>query len=463
MANDKNNNTLVADDDPTSELETLAFHAHGAGEVDELESGENTFDFDRPETGDAKKISRLQYDIETLRAKWQGLDIELQAREELTKDLTGQVQDLRDKLERQETLVTERDRTIKSLETEIRDRDERYRNSTESLEEQLETARSAMHELPEPPPSDYDTSEDAATSARLLKSEAYADTLRRKFQDLVGAHDEADRDRQRLTAALAGSEERVRTLEQELSTAVEEHNRLDEELAATLAEHVEEIRMLRFDLGEAQDTVVQAEELNAQLASDLVDTRGFKDELERLYNESDEHARGRIDTLEGDLRKRNQHIAELEEKLESRSEAVNLLLAELARKSQQVESMDDIGELISDMDERMSDRLDEDVSEPEPSPRSQERVTRVLLGRIGDKLLRFPLFKDQTTIGRADDNDIQLDAAFVSRKHAVLKTDGETTRVIDWGSRNGVYVNSERVKEHLLANGDIDRQCPLSL
>ena len=36
-----------------------------------------------------------------------------------------------------------------------------------------------------------------------------------------------------------------------------------------------------------------------------------------------------------------------------------LLLGELARKSQQAESIDDIGELLSDMDERMSDRLDD--------------------------------------------------------------------------------------------------------
>jgi pSer/pThr/pTyr-binding forkhead associated (FHA) protein len=89
------------------------------------------------------------------------------------------------------------------------------------------------------------------------------------------------------------------------------------------------------------------------------------------------------------------------------------------------------------------------------APRSTDRVTRVLLGKIGDKLLRFPLFKDRLTIGRSADNDIQLNAPFISRKHAVVTTDGETTRVIDWGSMNGVYVNSGRVTEHFLKNGDI--------
>ena len=186
-----------------------------------------------------------------------------------------------------------------------------------------------------------------------------------------------------------------------------------------------------------------------------MDTRGFKDELERMYSDSDEKARSRIESLEQGLKKKSQEINELEEKLESRGETVNLLLAELARKPQHVESVSDVDEHLSDMDESTSDPLEDRNPGPQFAQRSQDRFTRVLLGRVGNKLLRFPLFKDQTTIGRADDNDIQLDAAFISRKHAVVTTDGETTRVIDWGSRNGVFVNSEQVTEHLLSNGDI--------
>ena len=89
------------------------------------------------------------------------------------------------------------------------------------------------------------------------------------------------------------------------------------------------------------------------------------------------------------------------------------------------------------------------------SQKSYDRVTRVLVGKIGDQLLRFPLFKDRLTIGRTSDNDIQLNAGYISRRHAVVQTDGESTRVIDWGSKNGVYVNSKPVTEHFLKNGDI--------
>ncbi len=455
MANEKNNNMLVADDDPTSELETLDLPMQAVATAGELETGESTFDIEKPVVGDARKISRLQYDVETLRSKWQGLEIELQAREALAQDLNAQIDELRDELAEKDTLIKERDREIKSLKSDISDRDELHRNSIASLEEQLESARTAIHEIPKPPALEYDSGEDATTSVRLRRSEEYADTLRRKFQDVVAAHDEADRDRQRLAAALAASEERVRSLERQLENAVEEHNRLDETLAGTLADHIEEIRMLRFELGEAQDTVVQAEELNAQLASDLVDTRSFRDDLERALNDAGEESRDRIETLERTLTQKTADIAELEKKLESRGEAVNLLLGELARKSEQIESISDIGEFVADINSRVSDPAEDGVPVLEPTQRSQDRCTRVLLGRVGDKLLRFPLFKDQTTIGRSDDNDIQLEAAYISRKHAIVRTEGESTRVIDWGSRNGVFVNSERVTDHLLSNGDI--------
>ena len=43
----------------------------------------------------------------------------------------------------------------------------------------------------------------------------------------------------------------------------------------------------------------------------------------------------------------------------------------------------------------------------------------------------------------------------MSRRHAVIATDNGRTRVIDWGSRNGVYVNEQRVTERILQSGDV--------
>ena len=97
------------------------------------------------------------------------------------------------------------------------------------------------------------------------------------------------------------------------------------------------------------------------------------------------------------------------------------------------------------------------MSEPteDQSPAAKDRVTRVLIGSIDDQELRFPLFNDRLTIGRSEQNDIQLKVAHISRRHAVVVTEEGSTRVIDWGSKNGVFVNSKRITEHFLKNGDI--------
>jgi pSer/pThr/pTyr-binding forkhead associated (FHA) protein len=65
------------------------------------------------------------------------------------------------------------------------------------------------------------------------------------------------------------------------------------------------------------------------------------------------------------------------------------------------------------------------------------------------------LFKDRLTIGRTAHNDIQLNAQFISRQHAVIVTENGNTKIVDWGSKNGVLVNEKRVSEQLLENGDI--------
>jgi pSer/pThr/pTyr-binding forkhead associated (FHA) protein len=65
------------------------------------------------------------------------------------------------------------------------------------------------------------------------------------------------------------------------------------------------------------------------------------------------------------------------------------------------------------------------------------------------------LFKDRLTIGRTSQNDIQLKAQYVSRRHALIVTENERIKIVDWGSRNGIFVNKNQVSEHFLKNGDV--------
>lgn len=458
MANDKNKkNELVSDDeDATAELEAVTFRRDNPSRnFRPRESDENTCDFAERDSSDAKTIGKLQYDIEQLRAKWLGLEAEIKAREELTDKLNGELDELHETVSRKTKLIKERDRKIKALKTEIRERDKHHRKSTGELRAEVDLARETAREIPTPPVSSSPSADAIHDDQRLLQTEAYADSLRRKLQDTLEANEHLNKERDRLQATLIESGEQKRRLTGELETTNHEKSELDEKLAGIGDKHAEELRMLRFELGEAQETISQTEDITYQLASDLVDTRGFKEELERMLCSSDEQSKARIDELETELEILTRTVRDLEEKLESRSDAIHVLLKELARQSEQVGAIGEIGDVISDIDERISERFDEPDEASGASQKGSDRVTRVLVGKIGDQLLRFPLFKDRLTIGRTNDNDIQLNANYVSRRHAVVQADGDATRVIDWGSKNGVYVNQRQVTEHFLKNGDI--------
>jgi len=436
-------NELVAVDERPSEQDAVTFRRDHLTQSNDLpESDEQTCDLNEQRSSDAQTISKLQYDIEQLRAKWLGLETEIAAREEITVKLNSDIAGVRKKLSRKEKLLKNRDRKIKSLKAEIRNRDEHHESLTAELRDEIEvTRKGAKYTL-------------ANEENRLARSEAYADSLRHKFQDLLACQDNLQSERDHATVALAEIEERNRSLEEALASAADEQLQLRGKLETLDEAHAEEIRVLRFELGEAQETVAQSESLNNQLASDLVDSCSFKEELERMLSENDEASDKRIAELEKELAKSSRVADDYERKLDARSDTINALLSELARKSEQMESINQIGDVISEIDVRISEQFDEEKERP-PVQKSQDRVTRVLVGKVGKQLLQFPLFKDRLTIGRTADNDIQINAVYISRRHAVVQTDGDATRVIDWGSKNGVYVNSARVTEHFLKNGDI--------
>ncbi|MEW6336291.1 MAG: FHA domain-containing protein [Acidobacteriota bacterium] len=73
----------------------------------------------------------------------------------------------------------------------------------------------------------------------------------------------------------------------------------------------------------------------------------------------------------------------------------------------------------------------------------------------GDDGAEYPLGFVTTTIGRSPANDICISDDAVSRRHAKIVVGEQGFVVCDLNSENGVYVNGERVKERLLADGDI--------
>ena len=478
MANEnKKNNELVADDDDaTAELDVATIRRDfGKSELTtSLEADAHTFDFDIDAevrnngtsidklTSDlrvrSETIERLQFDISQLHSRWLGLDTEIKAREELTDKLNSELKSSARKLERREKLLQKRDRSLKSLKAEIRERDRKFRELQTSVE-QVELAKQnlesgvAIHqaheqitELAGRLASREDETRDLI--AQQERTEQYADQLRRQLSKVTSNSVHTISERDSLAGSLAETEMQV----EKLISALDRANKNVDELTAAAqnsdAEHSEEIRTLRFELGEAEGTLTQNGLISEQLASDLVETRGFRIALERMLLQVEEKS---TETIKG-LKKKNSKLEKknkrLEEKLDTRSNSINCLLGELAKRSHNLDSIGEMENVIQEIDDRMSEQIDD-------RPPDRDRVTRLLIGRIDDQELRFPLFKDELTIGRTKQNDIQLNAQYVSRRHAVITTEGDVARVVDWGSKNGVYVNSKRVTEHFLKNGDI--------
>ncbi|PYS46611.1 MAG: hypothetical protein DMF68_18640 [Acidobacteria bacterium] len=66
----------------------------------------------------------------------------------------------------------------------------------------------------------------------------------------------------------------------------------------------------------------------------------------------------------------------------------------------------------------------------------------------------FTLIEEETMIGRESANRVCLSDASVSRRHCVIKREGELFKINDLDSLNGTFVNDVPVKERYLEHGD---------
>jgi len=76
----------------------------------------------------------------------------------------------------------------------------------------------------------------------------------------------------------------------------------------------------------------------------------------------------------------------------------------------------------------------------------------ILSGQLEGKV--FDLIEERVTVGRALDNTIRLEDGTVSHHHAMFVHDGDSYKLRDLNSTNGTRVNTMRIAETKLANGD---------
>jgi chromosome segregation ATPase len=206
---------------------------------------------------------------------------------------------------------------------------------------------------------------------------------------------------------------------------------------------------------EARDK--QIAQLTVQIATQA---KTIQIEIERV-RAADE----RVGVLESDMRVSEDAINRLESEVRSRS----MRIEELTRINSQMQTeIADAKRWLEERDSLMS-RLETEaahsaalVDNIQRSIRSatsgtheaiRENAARLLV-RSQDGHEVVHVLGRKTTIGRTPDNDLQIDASFVSRHHAVLLVTGQQTVIEDLNSTNGVLVNGQRISREVLNDGD---------
>lgn len=563
MTNDKKNiKSLVSngDDDPTAELEIVRLDGLPIPPDGELESEASTFDCDDADSAvdevdirilrlreevrtRDESIDRMQFDIEQLRARWNGLDKEIKVREQLTDKINAELrssknslasterelshsqerlrqleqqlkeqrttaaeeqaraklleqrlldlemQSQREKEERAEAAqitapsrsaeveeqMAEKAELIKDFSIQIEDRDQQIATLSNELDElrrnfddtqanlvQMRLADEATrvgandksHEFDIDPTQSRTIDVTALVDSRqeirdlqaqVQRTEAYADTLRKRLQDSTRLGQDTESKLAHSESALASAEQQISELNELLEAERLETASLRERIDGLSREFDEEARKIRFELGSAQQTISDHETVNEQLTSDLIDHQNFRQALESKLEQTEVSAETQIRNLKAKIRKLERQHNEDSFKISNKDNAIAALLNELASRSSIIDDVDDLRLHESDAGalEKPEDRV------------AGDRVTRLLIGSVDGQELRFPLFKDRLTIGRTTLNDIQLKAQYISRRHALIVTEDDHTRIVDWGSRNGVSVNGAKVSEQVLKSGDI--------
>jgi chromosome segregation ATPase len=283
---------------------------------------------------------------------------------------------------------------------------------------------------------------------QLVRTEAYADTLRNRLQDQADQFEVTANQMERTEVALVVANQQVSELNELLEAECLQSSKLQDQLDGLNRQFENEVKNIRFELGAAEQTITDHETVNEQLTSELIDNQSFRQALESRLEQVEESA-------EKEVRELRQKVARLRrqrddglQKIENKDTAIAALLNELANRSSPAEKAVDVEDSRPHDTEMVATDRHEDRM-------AGDRITRLLIGNIDGQELRFPLFKDRLTIGRTTQNDIHLKAQYISRQHALLVTENDYTRIVDWGSKNGICVNRKRVAEQVLKSGDI--------
>lgn len=322
------------------------------------------------------------------------------------------------------------------VERELAERDHRTTEITTALDARAGQLRSADAERGE-------------LSARLASMQAELSALTQQQERQAASQTDVERERARREATLARSQDDLIELQQRVAG----HNEALRSLEGRRQIFDSMLREREAMLDERDVRLREAVAAQENAVVELAAALARATEAERLLAlrpipeppppapagapEPDPELHSRITTLEAQLAEYREAVCTLQEQLQSSQDEREALRGELAR-------------------------APVPTADAPPAPAAAAASTlpavqagaRLLVRTEGDAGIVHVLGR-RTSIGRTPDNDLRIEAEFISRHHAVVLVGAERTVVEDLNSTNGVFVNDVKVTRHELSEGDL--------
>jgi len=307
----------------------------------------------------------------------------------------------------------------------------------------LKVANTALQSLRE------ETAQRAARIADLEAQLAAGEKAHAQALDTAAA---AHGDLQAANAALLREQS---ALEAEIATASEqlaEHVRAEQQFAVERAQRLAQIESCNAQIAALTAQVaLQAQTIQAEVEL----SRANQERIAIAENDlrASEHA---INRLEADVRSRNIRVEELTRintLMQADIEDARRWLAERDSLMQRLETE-------AAHSATLVDNIQRSIRSIAPGNTGSHEVAREAVGarllvRSQDGHEVVHVLGRKTTIGRTPDNDLQIDASFISRHHAVLLVNGQQTIIEDLNSTNGVFINGHRINREAVNDGDL--------
>jgi chromosome segregation ATPase len=254
-------------------------------------------------------------------------------------------------------------------------------------------------------------------------------------------------------AALTEASGRLAQLEPALAAERQRVAQLEAELGGVRSEMEDwggVLRSAHEERGGYQATIAAAEARARTLAEQLAEQR---EALRELQVRCDTHA-ARARELEDDLHAAEDTVHRLESEARNRSVRIDELEKANSQWRAAIEEARHVATHEADAGRALREAAPESdeagAAGPEPLP---DGAVRLLIYSEDGREIAHVLGR-KTSIGRTPDNDLQIEAKWVSRHHCVILVGPVSAIIEDLNSTNGVVVNGRRVVRHTLSDGD---------